>query len=465
MPHSVTSTLDQIIAAHQQGDLARAEILCRQVIAGEPGNFQAWYMLAALAFQQQLGPDALVALEKALALNQKSPEAFNLKGAVLRAMDRKDKALESFSTALKLQPDNPDLWLNRSSVLGDLGRTEDALADVDKALKLRPSAQGWNNRGAALRALKRHDEALKSFEKALALQPGYIQAMRNIAAVKCESFRVEEGLADYAAQAKLAYGGAAKNSMSPKENWELPQKQRHDAEQKAWLAGEGIHAPYYLDEGARVPGAAVNPLNAAPIAEQWARNRPQIVVIDNLLTPEALEGLRRFAHASTVWRKVYREGYLGATPEYGFACPLLAQIADELPAIFPTTFERHPLRYMWGFKYDSSLNGIDIHADFAAVNVNFWITPDEANNDPESGGLVLWDVAAPKEWDVAKYNRDVAANRQFLDSVGARPITVPYRANRAVVFDSDLFHKTDRIDFKTGYLNRRINITMLYGDR
>ena len=47
----------------------------------------------------------------------------------------------------------------------------------------------------------------------------------------------------------------------------------------------------------------------------------------------------------------------------------------------------------------------------------------------------------------------------------AKPVTIPYRANRAVIFDSDLFHKTDRIDFKSGYLNRRINVTMLYGDR
>jgi hypothetical protein len=32
-------------------------------------------------------------------------------------------------------------------------------------------------------------------------------------------------------------------------------------------------------------------------------------------------------------------------------------------------------------------------------------------------------------------------------------------------FYSDLFHETDRIAFKEGYLNRRINITMLYGRR
>jgi len=42
---------------------------------------------------------------------------------------------------------------------------------------------------------------------------------------------------------------------------------------------------------------------------------------------------------------------------------------------------------------------------------------------------------------------------------------VPYRANRAVIFDSNLFHKTDRIRFAPGYENRRVNITMLYGRR
>jgi hypothetical protein len=33
------------------------------------------------------------------------------------------------------------------------------------------------------------------------------------------------------------------------------------------------------------------------------------------------------------------------------------------------------------------------------------------------------------------------------------------------VFDSDLFHQGDQIAFKDGYLNRRMNITMLFGLR
>ena len=42
---------------------------------------------------------------------------------------------------------------------------------------------------------------------------------------------------------------------------------------------------------------------------------------------------------------------------------------------------------------------------------------------------------------------------------------VPYAENRVVMFNSDLFHETDVIDFKPGYENRRINITLLFGQR
>jgi hypothetical protein len=103
------------------------------------------------------------------------------------------------------------------------------------------------------------------------------------------------------------------------------------------------------------------------------------------------------------------------------------------------------------------------------VNVNFWITPDEANLDPDSGGLVLWDKEAPADWSPDEYNTyDPERQRRirdFLAAAGARRTVVPYRQNRCVVFNSDLFHRTDDIHFRDGYEHRRINITMLYGTR
>jgi hypothetical protein len=69
------------------------------------------------------------------------------------------------------------------------------------------------------------------------------------------------------------------------------------------------------------------------------------------------------------------------------------------------------------------------------------------------------------DWDFAKFNNDAAAIRKVLADKAAKSVTIPYRANRAVIFDSDLFHETDKIRFKDGYLNRRVNVTMLCGRR
>ena len=41
---------------------------------------------------------------------------------------------------------------------------------------------------------------------------------------------------------------------------------------------------------------------------------------------------------------------------------------------------------------------------------------------------------------------------------------VPHRANRAVIFDSALYHRTDHCRFTEGYLNKRINVSLLFGD-
>ena len=47
----------------------------------------------------------------------------------------------------------------------------------------------------------------------------------------------------------------------------------------------------------------------------------------------------------------------------------------------------------------------------------------------------------------------------------ADTVTIPHRENRAALFHSNLFHKSDHISFKEGYENRRMNITFLFGKR
>ncbi len=218
----------------------------------------------------------------------------------------------------------------------------------------------------------------------------------------------------------------------------------------------------------RMADGALNPqLDVQAVEARYLGHRPEVTFIDQLLKPEALAALRTFCLESTIWKKDYENGYLGAFLGDGFATPLLLQIAEELRHAFPGIFKGHRLTQAWAFKQDSARRGLSIHADAAAVNVNFWITPNEANLNPEKGGLVVYDKEAPADWNFAAYNSEQNKPKilEWLTQVGAQTIRVPYRANRAVVFNSDLFHETDDVTFRDDYLSRRINITLLYGYR
>jgi hypothetical protein len=218
----------------------------------------------------------------------------------------------------------------------------------------------------------------------------------------------------------------------------------------------------------RVERALSPTWNRVAIEKEFHARQPSAVVIDDFLSPDALASLRLFCLESTVWStNRYDYGRLGAFFRDGFNCPLLIQIAEELRDALPRIIDRkrHPVTQLWGYKYASTQPCLSPHADFAAVNVNFWITPDDANLEKDSGGLLLYDVAAPKEWDFPKYNRNAAEIRALLAKKKAKPTVIPYRCNRAVIFDSDLFHTTPALSFRSGYENRRVNVTVLFGNR
>jgi hypothetical protein len=212
-------------------------------------------------------------------------------------------------------------------------------------------------------------------------------------------------------------------------------------------------------------GDCLNPENDWPaIEERYFSSYPEMIYIDNLLSPQTLADLRKFCLVSAVWKKEYVNQYLGAFANMGFINPLQLAIARELQQKLPRIFGGHKLDQLWAYKYNSRLKkGINVHADAAKVNLNFWITPDEANLDPQSGGLIVYDIPPPPTWSFEQYNADEKSIYAFLEQNRSGSLKVPYKCNRAVLFNSALFHETDEIHFKDGYENRRINITYLFG--
>lgn len=494
----------------EDGDAARGLSLLELIVASAPGNARARHALAKALARLGRNDEAVAQLEQVIGQQPANIDACLDLGGIHLRCQQTAAAERVLRQALLAAPEHPAVLSNLGGLLAARGDAAEAIALLRRAVAAAPSsAAACYNLALALKGSGDVAGAIEQYRSAVALKPDYIDAWHNLGNALLDLGRVEEAAAAYESATKVRRRLGAPQAGDPfvKMN---PGKLRHDIEQLRYLGERGRISPgaqaaaadyeaalallpanlsgpaaallplelrrrlaphynrlLYRPPAEREAAGAVNPaLDAAAIEADYRRRAPGITFIDDFLTPAALESLRRFCLEATVWYESrYANGYLGAFLDDGFCCPLLLQIAEELRRALPGIFGAHTLRKLWGFKYDSHLSGIPMHADFAAVNVNFWVTPDDANLDPEGGGLIVWDKEAPLDWDFAKYNNDQPALRRFLAESRARPVNVPHRQNRVVIFNSDLIHETAPLKFRDGYENRRVNITMLYGKR
>ena len=467
-----------------------------------------WFNLGVVSQRAGRTQDAVAAYAKAVALNPRYSEAYGNLGNVLRDTGDLSGAVGAYQQALAINPAQADTHNNLGVAKKEQGFPEEAIVCYRKALELKPShAEAQNNLGLALMEVGTLRDAIAAFQQAVALMPGYQTAQYNLG--MAWSWAGDDTRAchclEQVARARHDHGKPVTDTHVYRS------RIKHDIEQVQYLLDrrklDQTQRPYLealralcerlnLDPSTgnrvgiapqelttiapsfnrillhepppRLTQGALNPvLDSGVVESQYHARHPEVTFVDDLLNEPALGALRRFCREATIWKKDYENGYCGAFLGDGFASPLLFQIADELRLKFPGIFKHHRLTQAWAFKHDSARRGLNIHADAAAVNVNFWITPDEANLNPATGGLVVYDKEAPSEWNFKEYNSDRNKPKilKWLKDVGAQAVKIPYRTNRAVVFNSDLFHETDDVTFKDEYLSRRINITLLYGYR
>lgn len=266
------------------------------------------------------------------------------------------------------------------------------------------------------------------------------------------------GLATPASQQALRVLDKYKHIIQDKEQTLVGQTPAEDDALIQAVAG------YHHLPAPRFSGIALGDNDFADIERTFMSSTSKLVVIDNFLSPEALLALRRYCEEATIWKRSYPNGYLGSFMASGFGSHIILEIARQLKLAMPHVVGPEPLRQAWGFKYDQRMTGINLHADFARVNINFWLTPDDACLDDTTGGLVVYDTPPPNDWSFEEANYDSPKIKAYLDAQQAKMIRVPYKMNRCILFDSTYFHATDDIHFKVGYENRRVNCTLLFGD-
>ena len=453
---------------------------------------------------------AKICYEKAIAINPNYALVhFNL-GIIFERLRENQKGIDCFEKAIKIDPNYTPAHINLGNIFKELGENEKAKDCYEKAIEINPNdSQAHNNLGVIFKKLGENQKAKSCYEKAIAINPNFHEALGNIAnhyigkltdfniAINKsnEVLKIKQKNHKFINQSvslfKLKHDVEQANYLNSK-NYKINgidkfikigheilrreenKEEKNDFDKKILLNDNEIKTlllyskKSHIYQTKTITGSCINSSkNWSDVEDEYLNSSNQIMYIDNFLSDEALIELREFCLASLVWHKQYHNKYLGAFSESGFISPIHLQIALDLQQKLPKVFGAHKLGMFWGFKYDSKLGkGINIHADSATHNLNFWITPDEYNNDKNSGGLKVYDVPAPDNWTFKDYN---ASKREmiydFLKKNNGNCINVPYKFNRAVLFNSAYFHETDEIDFKDEYVGRRINNTYLFGEK
>jgi len=257
----IEQALDIALRHHQAGSLDTAESIYRQVIAFQPGNFQALHLLGVVALQRQDYPAALDFFDRAIARKPDFAEAYSNRGNALREMGLPEKAEASyrkaiaingkfsmahynlgnillaskrfdesaahFKRALSANPRFTEARINLGLACKEAGNLKEAETCYRKALEQRPEmAVCHYNLGNVLLEAGRADEAAASYERALAREPGYTEARLNLGAALRDLGRLEEAASCYEralaessanAQACVNYGAVLRDLAKPAE--------------------------------------------------------------------------------------------------------------------------------------------------------------------------------------------------------------------------------------------------------
>ncbi len=451
------------------------------------------------------------AYRNALALEPSRAGTLNNLALVLKARGELDAAEVALRKSLSLDGDEVGTWLNLADLLSTREQFEAALTLYDGALERAPrAAPAHYGRAYALYVLDRLEAAESAAKQAVRGSPGDDKTVELLARIHVASGNYVAASETFLTPVKRRHGKTVIPS-TPAERRRLYRTNRiklsHDLEQLSYVIDAG-DAPAEFEELAAAlrealrrtdereptehfdvdelsidlvtrthnrlvrdwypqprPGGALNPeLDAGAIEERFLDGDAGLVYFDDYLHPEALRALQRFALTGSCWFMTDHGAEVGATPSTGFCCPLLMQIAGETRERFPRLLGRSFFNTLWGLKFYQTQPGVGRHIDDGAMSINFWLTPNTGNLNPNTGGLLYWN----KEITEAGFFEHTTAEKfrrldSRLNESDAELLRVPYRCNRAMLFRSSVIHGTEEIDFSTSYAERRINITCLYG--
>jgi len=168
------AALDSARRAFSGGDLATAELICKDVLAHAPANGGAWTLLTETALQRGRLDAAIVSANRAVALCPRDPVAHVLQAKCLLQSGEAQAALAAAEAAARVVGTAPAALDALGAIFGQLGLHDRAEELFQRAVTARPDVPQYVfNLAATERMTGRLAAAEAHCDAAVALDPAY----------------------------------------------------------------------------------------------------------------------------------------------------------------------------------------------------------------------------------------------------------------------------------------------------
>jgi hypothetical protein len=185
------------------------------------------------------------------------------------------------------------------------------------------------------------------------------------------------------------------------------------------------------------------------------------IVIDDFLEDETCKALHAELLSNQMWRQKnpLSKHLHNARPKSALIASLVGEITEQVRQDSPEDID---LIDYWALLYSLNTDG-NVHADFGQLTLTYWLTPEHYNLDPATGGLLLYDVCRDPGQGANIYLAAGKESEDYVNKSTLRQVVIPYRCNRAVLFDSSHYHKTHSPNFDISRPEgMRMNLTLAY---
>jgi Flp pilus assembly protein TadD len=199
--NEIVRLLQTAVANQRAGNLQAAEPLYRKVLAAQPKNPDALYLLGLITQATRRYAESTELFQRAV--NEQPNNAKFLVNLGLSAggmgLGQTERAIEAFRKAVAIDPKIPEAWSNLGNEFRNSERFEEAIECYQKALQLRPNfADAQCNLGVALQETRPTlQPAIEAFEKAIAMDPNFATAHWNLGFSLLLLGDFSRGLAEY----------------------------------------------------------------------------------------------------------------------------------------------------------------------------------------------------------------------------------------------------------------------------